>query len=102
QFRLEAKKVVVNIRVADTLRENDPRQECCLRVAGSPTREIAHGLRAHALAGIRGRTSKGRGGATRVASRTGGIAGGWAVNDDRVAADQRRTVHQDEGEDGRI
>src|SRR5438477_4329326 len=89
---LKAKEVVVNIRVTDTLRENDARQECGLRVAGSPTGEIAHGLRANALAGVLGRTSESWGGAARAAGRTRGVAGGWAVNDHRVAAVQRRTI----------
>ena len=99
---LQAEVVVVNIRVADALRENNARQECSLRVAGCPTREIAHSLRASALAGVRGCAEEGRRGATRATYSAVRIAGAWAVNDDRVAAVQRRAIRQVEGVERRI
>jgi len=50
---LNAEEVIVKTYGSRIPCGNDARQERGLRVAGSPTREIAHGLRANALARVR-------------------------------------------------
>src|SRR6267143_3227930 len=99
---LQAEEVIVNIGVANTLGEDNTSQERGLRVAGGPTRQVAHGLSANTLSGISRWTTESWWGATRAAKRAGGVAGGRAINDGRVAAIQRLTIRQVERVERRI
>ena len=55
KLALQAQEVVVNVRIANPLRQNNSGQDRDVRVEGSPTRQIAGGLRAYALSGVGGR-----------------------------------------------
>src|SRR5882724_9066120 len=96
KFALNAEEIVVNVRIADTFRKNNPGQDGCVRVEGGPTRQVAGRLRADALSGIGGRSGKrwrctaGRTSACHV------VASGRSI-DGRVAATKQNVVGEIEG-----
>src|SRR5262249_47051682 len=57
-FALDAQEVVVDVWVANTLREDDARQDGDVRVKRSPAGKVAGGLRAEALSRIGCRPAK--------------------------------------------
>src|SRR5438477_1472329 len=73
---------VVNVRISDSLRENNSGQKSSLWVSSGPAREVADRLRADTLTRIRWRTRECWSSTARAARRTAGIASGGTINDD--------------------
>src|SRR6185369_6971784 len=92
-----AQVVVVHVRVAHTLREDNACQERRLRVGCSPPGQIPYSLGANALARVRRCPQVRRGGSTRVANGTGRVAGGGAIDDHRITAVQGCAISFIEG-----
>src|SRR5579862_482029 len=104
ELALEAKKIVIDVRVLYPLGQHDTRQFCYQRIAGIPAIDVTRCLRSDTLPRISGRAGKSR---DRSAGRACGWcgAGSWAPNypsDRAIGKVAYRIGPRPEGVEGRI